>query len=95
MFFLKLLALEALGKSAVEGKVPESQRLSLMNDVWKVLAKVRNPQVFKNLFLKHFTLKTNDFIKFKQNNKLLTETTFSTFSPVLPLGWSLLQNIFL
>jgi len=42
----KLLALEALGKSAVKGKVPESQRLSLMNDVWKVLAKVRNPQHF-------------------------------------------------
>merc|ERR1739838_36794 len=42
----KLMALEALGKSAVNGEPAEADRLPLLNEVWKLLLKVKNAKHF-------------------------------------------------
>ena len=39
------MALEALGKSAVNGEPAEADRLPLLNEVWKLLLKVKNAKV--------------------------------------------------
>jgi len=42
----KLLALEALGNCVIKGEPPQQDRLPLLNEVWKLLVKVKNPQQF-------------------------------------------------
>ncbi|CAK8684337.1 unnamed protein product [Clavelina lepadiformis] len=88
--FPKYVVYQTLGEKVVKADPPEAERLPLLNEVWKVLVKIRNPEhymacamiwveyVAKNFAKKEVNTVLNDIIK-----HLTPDRAFKRFYPQL------------